>query len=92
MNKKTTTIKVRIDKNLKQKFEIFCNAVGLKMSTAINMFICKVVNENKIPFETSLEIPNQETIKAIEDIENNIGLSQEFSSVKELMKALNDED
>ena len=38
------------------------------------------------------EIPNAETIKAIEDARNGIGLSKPYSSIEELMKDLNSDD
>lgn len=48
-----TTICVRIDADLKKDFEIFCNSIGVNMSTAINMFVKKTVSEQRIPFELS---------------------------------------
>ena len=41
---------------------------------------------------TLTEIPNAETIKAIEDARNGIGLSKPYSSIEELMKDLNADD
>lgn len=41
---------------------------------------------------TLKEIPNAETIKAIEDAKNGIGLSKPYSSIEELMKDLNSDD
>ena len=38
------------------------------------------------------EIPNEETIQAIEDARNGIGMSKQFSSVAELMEDLNAND
>ena len=48
-----TTICVRIDADLRKDFEIFCNSIGVNMSTAINMFVKKTVSEQRIPFELS---------------------------------------
>ena len=33
-----TSISIRMDAELKKNFETFCGAVGMNMSTAINMF------------------------------------------------------
>ncbi len=87
-----TTINIRIDSELKQQFEKFCNDMGMTMSTAINIFAKKAVREYRIPFEIGAEIPNTETRKAIEDTRNGIGLSRPFSSVSELMEDLNADD
>ena len=56
------------------------------------MFAKKTVRENKIPFEVSRDIPNEETRRAIDNVRKGIGLSREFHSVKELMEDLNADD
>ncbi len=83
-----SNISIRIDDNLKQKFDSLCEEFGLTMSTAINMFVRTVVREQRIPFEISINNPNAETIKAIEDVENGIGLSSKFNSVEDAMKSM----
>ena len=82
-----TNLCIRMDEKLKNQFHYLCNEFGLTMSTAINIFIKKVVRENRIPFEISLNIPNEETQKAIESAENG-NLSGPFYSTDELMKSL----
>lgn len=44
---------IRMDKTLKSQFEKFCNAVGLNITTAFNIFAKQCVKEQKIPFEIS---------------------------------------
>lgn len=57
-------------------------------NTTINISSKKAVWENRIPVEVDTEVPNAETIKAIKDTRNGIGLSKAFSSVSELMEDL----
>ena len=45
------TISARIDSKDKEKFDKFCDNVGLSASAAIYMFIKNVINEHRIPFE-----------------------------------------
>ena len=45
------TVSARIDSKDKERFDEFCNNVGLSASAAINMFIKSVINEHRIPFE-----------------------------------------
>ena len=78
----STNINIRMDTDLKMQFEAFCADMGMTMTTAFN----------RIPFEISGEVPNAVTRKAIEDVENGIGMSRAFSSVKELMEDLNADD
>ena len=88
----STNINIRMDTDLKMQFEAFCADMGMTMTTAFNVFAKKAVREYRIPFEISSEVPNAVTRKAIEDVENGIGMSRAFSSVKELMEDLNADD
>ena len=45
------TVSARIDSKDKERFDKFCNNVGLSASAAIYMFIKNVINEHRIPFE-----------------------------------------
>ncbi len=48
-------VNFRIDDTIKAKAESVCNAMGLTMSTAINIFLTKLANEKRIPFEVSID-------------------------------------
>ena len=85
-------INIRMDSDLKQQFEAFCNDVGMTMTTAFTVFAKKAVREYRIPCEIGAEVPNAETKKAIEDARKGIGMSKAFSSVEELMEDLNADD
>ena len=87
-----TNINIRMDAELKRQFEAFCADVGMSMTTAFCVFAKKAVRENRIPFEVSGDIPNEETRRAIEDEKRGVGLSRGFSSVQELMEDLNADD
>ena len=50
-----TGISIRMDAELKKNFENFCAAVGMNMSTAINMFAIACVREQRVPFEISAQ-------------------------------------
>ena len=88
----TSNINIRMDSELKRQFEAVCSDMGMSMTTAFNIFAKKTVREYRIPFEIGADIPNAETRKAIEDARKGIGLSKAFSSVDELMEALNADD
>ncbi len=85
-------INIRMDSDLKQQFEAFCNDVGMTMTTAFTVFAKKAVREYRIPFEIGAEVPNADTKNAIEDARKGIGMSKAFSSVEELMEDLNADD
>ena len=50
-----TTLSVRMDDEVKRKFDAFCAAVGMNASVAINLFAKTVIREHRIPFEISAD-------------------------------------
>ena len=61
----TSLVNFRIDSNLKENMEKVCSDLGMNMTTAFNIFAKTVVREQRIPFELTVGIPNDETKKAI---------------------------
>ena len=82
-------INIRIDEDLKQSFEEICSDLGMNMSTAFTIFAKKVAREKRIPFDVSLETPNDITFKAIAQADAEEDVYGPFSSVSELMEELN---
>lgn len=62
-------VNIRMDEDLKRQFDSFCTEVGMSMSTAFNVFARQTVRENKIPFEINNNIPNDETLEAIREVQ-----------------------
>lgn len=87
-----TNVNIRMDESTKLAFDKFCSEIGLSVSSAFNIFAKTVVREQRIPFELTTEIPNDETKMAIENVRNGRGLSKSFRSVKELMEDLYADD
>ncbi|MDR0293948.1 MAG: type II toxin-antitoxin system RelB/DinJ family antitoxin [Oscillospiraceae bacterium] len=44
-------LSVRIDEDIKRRFDCFCADAGLNASVAVNMFVRAVIRNKKIPFE-----------------------------------------
>ena len=61
----TTNISIRMDRELKERAEEFFNEVGMNMTTAFNVFIRQTLREGRIPFQISVDRPNEETIAAL---------------------------
>ena len=84
-------VNIRMDSALKAQFEEFCNDMGLSMSTAFNIFAKKTVREYRIPFEIGAEIPNAETIAAIQEVQEmkkDPSKGKSYTDVDEMMKEL----
>ena len=89
-----TNIKISMDSKLKKEFEEFCDDVGMDTNTAFNIYANKVVNEWQIPFKIGYEIPNEETRKAIKEVEELKKSSnmKTYDSFDEMLKDLNKDD
>ena len=46
-----TAVTIRMDSDLKQKFDILCNDFGMSVNTAFNVFVRTVVRTKSIPFK-----------------------------------------
>lgn len=63
----SVNVTVRMDSEIKAQVEELYTSLGMNMSTAINMFVRQCLRERQLPFQPSLNVPNQETIEAIEE-------------------------
>jgi addiction module antitoxin, RelB/DinJ family len=46
----SVNVTVRMDKETKQDFEIFCDNVGINVTTAFNMFVKATLRTRELPF------------------------------------------
>lgn len=63
----STNLNIRTDKDIKLQAEKLFDALGLNMTTAINIFLRQAIRENGIPFEVKLHVPNETTEAAIRE-------------------------
>lgn len=63
----SANLNIRTDKEVKLAAEKIFEALGLNMTTAVNMFLRQTIRENGIPFELKLSVPNDTTLAAIEE-------------------------
>ena len=88
-----TNVNIRMDDELKRRLDLFCSEIGITASAALNIFAKAVVRQQRIPFELSLNVPNEVTVKAIEEGRR---LAQDentkrYASMSDLRMALEDE-
>lgn len=85
-----TNLNIRTDKDVKEQADKIFAELGLNMTTAINMFLRTAIRVKGIPFEIKLEVPNDETKKAIEvgrEIAKDKNIKG-YKSIDELKEAL----
>ncbi len=87
----TANYNIRLDKNLKeQAFSVF-ESYGLNPSQAIKLFLNQVAQTREIPLSFNWKkdyTPNETTIQAIKEVEENYSTLTRCSSVEEVMKEL----
>ena len=84
-------VNVRIDDELKKEAEIVFNELGLTPTTAITLFYKQVVRTYSIPFELKLDVPNKETIEAINEVktyEDKLKEPITYYKINEMMEGL----
>jgi len=79
-----STVRARVDEQLKYEVEEILKQIGLTTSQAITLFMNRIRYEKGIPFE--LKIPNATTIQAMKEADNNEG---EIISLEEFLKESN---
>ena len=80
---------ISIDSEVKAKAQELFADFGMDLSTAINIFLKQAIYERSIPFAIRRELPNETTLKAMDEAENDENMHGPFDSVAEMMEALN---
>ena len=65
----STNVSIRMDEELKKQAEELFSDLGLNFTTAVTTFVKQSVREQRIPFSIGRNIPNEETILAIQEVE-----------------------
>ena len=92
----STNVTVRMDSDVKRECEAIYGALGINLSTAINVFLRKSIREGGFPFDVRLDDrPNNETMAALWEAEKlaKDSSGKRYHSVRELFADLErDED
>lgn len=80
----TEPTSLRLDAEAKKKAYAIFEALGLKPTQAINLFLNQVALRKGLPFE--IKIPNADTIAAMKDLDD--GQGQRYKNADELFNDL----
>ena len=81
---KTASARALIDPQIKKEAEAILNDLGLSVSKSFELYYRQIIAHRGLPFE--LHIPNEKTMKAIENSREGKGKS--LSSAKDLFDDL----
>ena len=83
----TTTVEIPMDIELNKRMNDVCRSLGISVGTAFNVFARQMVQDRGFPSGIRInEEPNEESLKAIEDIE--AGRAERFDSAQEALASL----
>lgn len=82
---KTTTVRARLERDLKEEAEMILDQLGISTTEAIRIFFKQVQLQRGMPFD--LKLPNETTKKALDDAYNRKELISS-SSPQELFEDL----
>ena len=91
-SQRTTSMTIRINKDIKNQAQSIYSELGIDMTTAINVFLRQSIRSKGFPFDVNLRTPNAETLQAMHDVQEGKNLVGPFASVKELMDSLKSDD
>ena len=81
-------LSVRMDDDIKRRFDVFCADAGMNASVAVNMFVRAVIREKRIPFDIMgsddpfYSIRNQARLReSIKQLEAGLGVEHELIEV-----------
>jgi len=66
-----TIVRARIDQDTKDRAAAALEAMGLSISDAIRLFMLRIADEKRLPFE--VKVPNAETLRAMQQLESGKG-------------------
>ena len=74
MESTSTNVTIRMDKETKRDFEIFCGNVGINLTTAFNMFVKATLRNRELPFivadtDTQKKEARKRFLETIEDMQ-----------------------
>ena len=83
----TASLNIRIDSNVKKQAQELFSALGMDMTTAINVFLRKAIRVQGMPFEVSLDARQMSEVR--KELAHGKNLHAPFASVDEWKNDLN---
>lgn len=77
---------VRIDSQMKSRFDELCVKFGMSANTAINVFVNAVVRTQSIPFNisSSVETPGERALKAFQHARQSVNRNEPEMTLDEI--------
>ena len=90
---KTAVINIKTEPDLKKEIQQVASDMGLSLSVLVNNYFRKVVRTKRVTFDVRDEVPNEKTIKALRESEEELrtgNVSPNFDEVDDAIAWLED--
>lgn len=87
----TSNMNIRMDKEVKEHAQQIFSELGMDMTTAVNVFLRQTIRCNGFPFALRLDTPNEETLAAIQEVQQmkkNPTIGKSYTDVDAMMEEL----
>ncbi len=86
----TVKINVCVDEGTKKAVEALLDEMGLNMTSAINMYLKRIIMEQGIPFDVSVKTPNAVTVAALNEYDEMKNNPEAYKRYPNFRAAMND--
>ncbi|MBS3985019.1 MAG: type II toxin-antitoxin system RelB/DinJ family antitoxin [Selenomonadales bacterium] len=76
----STNINIRVDSDVKNKAQDVFSALGLDMTSAINIFLRQAIRKNGIPFELVAEKPLPKKMRQFGSMKGKIWMADDWDA------------
>ena len=84
----STNLTLKIDENLNHQIQELVSNLGMDITTFFTLYAKQAVREQGIPFNISMNVPNVETLEAIDEVRamrKNPSIGKAYTDVDELI-------
>lgn len=80
----TSNMSIRIDSDVKVKAQALFSALGMDMTTAINIFLRQAIQHRGLPFDVALAAPNPDTLDALAEVADMKANPEKYKGYKDV--------
>ena len=88
----TTSMSIRMDRAVKEQSQQLFKALGMDMTTAINIFLRQALIKKGLPFEVTAEGADSILMQRLAEADNDHDIHGPFNTVQALMEDLDADD
>ncbi|WIK89426.1 type II toxin-antitoxin system RelB/DinJ family antitoxin [Varibaculum cambriense] len=81
---------INLDADLKRSAQLLLKDLGMDLTTAVTIFLRQTVRDQAIPFQISRDIPNAQTLAALQEYEEMKAHPEKYPRYNSFEEAMKD--